>query len=58
MNNFVLKKYNDFYKKHGYIPPLFNPYNCAEVKDVAPCITTKCGNTTTSATVLIIERER
>jgi hypothetical protein len=55
MSDFVLKKYIEFYKKHGYIPPMFNPYNCAEIKDIAPCITTNCGNITTSAAVLIIE---
>ena len=57
MNDFVLKKYKQFYDKHGYIPPIFNPYNCAEIKDIAPCISTQCGSTTTSATVLIIESE-
>ena len=57
MNNFILKKYIDFYKKHGYIPRVFNPYNCSEIKDIAPCITTRCGNTTTSAAVLILESE-
>ena len=55
MSNFVLKKYEEFYEKKGYIPPLFNPYNCAEIKDVAPCVTTNCGGTGCSATVLIIE---
>ena len=57
MNDFVLKKYKEFYDKQGYIPPVFNPYNCAEIKDIAPCISTQCGSTTTSATVLIIESE-
>lgn len=57
MNDFVLKKYKQFYDKHGYVPLVFNPYNCAEIKDIAPCISTQCGSTTTSATILIIEKD-
>lgn len=55
MNNFVLKKYQQFYDEHGYIPPVFNPYNCVEIKDISPCVSTQCGSTTSSAAVLIIE---
>jgi hypothetical protein len=36
---------------------MFNPYNVAEVTDIAPCVTTNCGGTGCSATVLIIESE-
>ena len=57
MNDFVLKKYKEFYEKYGYIPLMFNPYNCTEIKDIAPCMSTQCGSTTTSAAVLIIESE-
>ena len=57
MSDFVLKKYKQFYDKHGYIPATFNPYNCAEIKDTAPCITTQCSSTASSATVLIIEKD-
>lgn len=57
MNDFVLRKYKEFYKKHGYILPIFNPYNCAEIKDIAPCLATNCGCATVSSTVLIIERK-
>ena len=46
-----------FYKKHGYIPEMFNPYNCSEITDVSPTITTNCGNIGTSATVLIVVKE-
>ncbi len=42
----------EFIDKHGYIPEMFNPYNCSEVTDVSPT-TTQCGSTTSSATVLI-----
>ncbi len=56
MNNFCLKKYQEFYEKYGYIPEMFNPYNKTEIKDIAPCITTNCGNEGSSAAVLIIEK--
>ena len=54
MSNFILKKYKEFYEKHGYIPFMFNPYNYSEIKEIAPCITTNCGDTGGSAAVLII----
>lgn len=34
---------------------MFNPYNCSEISDYAPTITTQCGSTTSSSTVLINE---
>ena len=34
---------------------MFNPYNTAEILDFSPTITTQCGSTTSSATVLIQE---
>ena len=55
MNHFVNEKYQEFYRKHGYIPKMFNPYNCTEITNVAPCVTTNCGGTGCSATVLIVE---
>ena len=42
-------------KKNGYIPKMFNPYNCAEISDYAPTVTTQCGSTTSSSSILIIE---
>lgn len=51
--SFVSKKYNDFINKNGYIPDMFNPYNNAEIKDIAPTQSTQCGSTTSSATILI-----
>lgn len=49
MNNFVYEKYQEFYEKNGYIT--------TEITDIAPCVTTQCGSTTSSGTVLIIESE-
>lgn len=57
MNEFVAKKYKEFVDKRGYIPMVFNPYNCTEITDVAPTLTSQCGSATSSATVLIIESE-
>lgn len=55
-NSFVLKKYKKFIDKNGYVPKMFNPYNCSEIKDVAPTQTTNCGNTASSSTVLVKEK--
>jgi hypothetical protein len=54
-SQYVNKKYAEFYKKNGYIPAMFNPYNCSEIKDVAPTLTTPCGSLVVSSTVLILE---
>jgi len=52
-DNFIEKKYKEFIDKYGYIPEMFNPYNCSEVTDISPTTTTQCGSTASSATVLI-----
>ena len=54
---YVNKKYKDFYIKHGYLPNMFNPYNCAEICNLSPTITTQCGSITSSSSILIIEVE-
>ena len=41
--NYVDRKYQEFYKKYGYIPKMFNPYNCNEITDIAPRLTANCG---------------
>jgi hypothetical protein len=51
-------KYKEFYEKNGYIPEMFNPYNCSEITDVCPTLATNCGGTTVSSTVLIIEKKK
>lgn len=55
IESFINKKYNDFIMKNNYIPKMFNPYNCKEITGLAPTITTQCGSTTSSSTVLIME---
>ena len=51
--SFVGKKYKEFIEENGYIPEMFNPYNKAEVKDIAPTQTIQCGSTTSSSSVLV-----
>ena len=52
---YVNKKFEQFYNKYGYIPKMFNPYNCSEIKEICPTLTAQGGSITTSGTVLIIE---
>lgn len=50
------KKYLEFYKKHGYVPQYFEPYNCREITDFAPTLATKSNmDQTKCGTVLIVE---
>lgn len=39
MSDFVISAYKKFYEKYGYIPEMFNPYNCSEITDIAPTLT-------------------
>ena len=55
MSKYVFGKYQEFISKNGYVPKMFNPYNCTEILDIAPTLSTYCGSTTSSATVLIME---
>ena len=57
MSDFVMSAYKEFYEKNEYIPEMFNPYNCTEITDIAPTLTSACGSTTTSSTVLIVMKE-
>ena len=42
---FVKKKIPLLIEKYGYLPKMFNPYNLAEIKDIAPCLTTQNSQT-------------
>ena len=57
MNNFIFKKYVQFIERNGYFLMMFQPYNCSEIFDVSPTLTTNCGSTGSSATVLIASLE-
>ena len=50
---FVDKKYKQFQDKNGYIPEMFNPYNCAEIKEFAPTQLAQGDSVTKSSTVLL-----
>lgn len=50
---FVERKHDNFISKKGYIPEMFNAYNEKEIKDIAPTQLVGCGDTTSSAAVLI-----
>ena len=54
-DDFVSKKYKEFYKKNGYLPEFFNPYNCSKISDVSPTITSQASHMTSSSTVLVLE---
>lgn len=51
--NFVNRKYKEFVDEKGYIPNKFNPYHKKEIDDIAPTLSTYCGSTTSSATILL-----
>ena len=57
-NPFVQKKYEEFIEKNGYMPEMFNPYNCSEITDAAPTLTAQGASVTKSATVLKHQRSR
>lgn len=48
----VIKQYEKFYENNGYLPELFNPYNNAEIDEVAPTVTAQCTRINASSTVL------
>lgn len=52
---YVNSKYTQFYEKCGYLPEFFNPYNCSELDEYAPTLTSQGDSITKSGTVLVIE---
>lgn len=54
-SDYVNKKYKEFYDNNGYLPKMFNPYNCTEIVEIAPTITSQGNSITKSSSVLIIE---
>ena len=51
----INRKIDDFYTKNGYLPHFFESYNCVEVFDICPSITTRVGMLGGSSNLLIIE---
>lgn len=52
------RKYLEFVERHGYIPKVFQPYNGADVSELAPTVTVSCGGSTTIGALYIIEEEQ
>ena len=50
---YVLKKIPEIVQKYGYLPRLFNPYNKAEIKGIAPCLTAQGNSQTKSSSIII-----
>jgi hypothetical protein len=50
----MVESYERFYRANGYFPKMFNAYNCQEVTDIAPTLTTSCGSWFCTATVSIL----
>ena len=46
---------NNTSKSLGGLPKYFNPYNQAEITDLAPTLTCHCGSWQSSSAVLILE---
>jgi site-specific DNA-cytosine methylase len=56
--DFISRKYQEFILKNGYIPKLFNPYNCTELNDYAPTQTAQGASVTKSSSILIYDNNR
>ena len=54
-SKWISDSYDKFYEKNGYYPKMFNAYNCSEITDVAPTLTSICGCPYSSGCVLILE---
>lgn len=56
-SEYVNKKYTKFYKKYGYLPEIFNPYDEKEVKDFALCLSAESNTSPTHSGTLLILQE-
>lgn len=54
-SKWVNDKYEKFYKENRYLPKYFDVYNCLEILNIAPSITTRSNGAMGSGTLLIIE---
>lgn len=52
------RKLIQFVEKNGYIPRVFQPYNCADVSELAPTVMASCGGSTTIGALYIFERRK
>lgn len=56
-DNFVVKHIQNTINEKGYLPEMYNPYNESEITDYGPTLTTTCGSTTSSSSVLVSDSE-
>lgn len=54
----MVASYERFYRDNGYFPKMFNAYNCQEVTDIAPTVTTSCGSSGCPYILIDIENEQ
>jgi hypothetical protein len=54
----MVESYKRFCENTGHFPKMFNAYNCQEVTDIAPTVTTSCGSWFCSATVSILVEDK
>lgn len=57
-DNFVVKHIQNTINEKGYLPEMYNPYHESEITDYSPTLTTTCGSTTSSSSVLISHNKR
>lgn len=57
-DNFVVKHIQNTINEKGYLPEMYNPYHESEISDSSPTLTTTCGSTTSSSSVLISHNKR
>ena len=50
----MVESYKRFCENTGHFPKMFNAYNCQEITDIAPTVTTSCSSWFCSATVCIL----
>ena len=48
----------EFIERHRYIPKVFQPYNCADVSELAPTVVASCGGSTTIGALYVIEEDK
>lgn len=56
-NDYIIRRYLEFYQKNGYLPEFFNPYNCAEVQDISVTLMCSCASMASALAIMEIEPE-
>lgn len=55
--SYMERKLTQFIEENGYIPEIFTAWNCQDVGDIAPTLTTSCGNPTCTNSLVVITIE-